>query len=71
MSTEEEPETLVTQEMLERKGVWGPETTSYPVSESDLRKWAIAVYWPETPPRLHWDEAYAKTTRFGGIIARL
>ncbi|KAA9156243.1 MaoC family dehydratase [Amycolatopsis acidicola] len=23
---------------------------SYPVSESDIRRWAIAVYWPEPPP---------------------
>jgi hypothetical protein len=39
------------------------------VTASDIRKWAIAVYWPETPPRLYWDEAYAKTTPFGGIVA--
>ncbi|MFG1924546.1 MaoC family dehydratase N-terminal domain-containing protein [Cryptosporangium sp. NPDC048952] len=24
---------------------------SYPVSASDIRKWALAVYWPEKPPR--------------------
>ncbi|HEY6479163.1 MAG TPA: MaoC family dehydratase N-terminal domain-containing protein [Streptosporangiaceae bacterium] len=66
---EAEVETLVTPEMEERKGVWGSERVSYPVSESDIRKWAIAVYWGETPPRLYWDEEYAKTTRWGGIIA--
>jgi hypothetical protein len=64
-----ETETLVTPEMEERKGVWGNERVSYPVSESDIRKWAIAVYWGETPPRLYWDEEYAKGTRWGGIIA--
>ena len=64
-----EVDTLVTPEMEERKGVWGPETVSYPVSESDIRKWAIAVYWPNTPPRLYWDADYAKTTRWGGIVA--
>ena len=42
---------------------------SYPVSASDIRKWAIAVYYPEVPPRLYWDEAYATTTTFGGIVA--
>ncbi|MBI4329131.1 MAG: MaoC family dehydratase N-terminal domain-containing protein [Chloroflexi bacterium] len=42
---------------------------SPPISLSDIRKWAIAVYWPETPPRLFWDEEYAKTTRFKGIVA--
>jgi len=61
--------TLVTPDMEERKGVWGGETTSYPISQSDIRKWAIAIYWGETPPRLFWDEEYAKTTKWGGIVA--
>ena len=64
-----EAETLVTPEMEQQKGVWGPETVSYPVSESDIRKWAIAVYWPQPPPRLYWDPEYARTTRWGGIVA--
>lgn len=62
-------ETLVTADMEKAKGVWGEERTSYPVSESDIRKWAIAVYWGETPPRIFWDPEYAKTTRWGGIVA--
>lgn len=62
-------ETLVTEDMVERKGVWGGERTSPPISESDIRKWAIATYWPEQPPPIYWDAEYAKTTRFGGIIA--
>ena len=68
-TTEPEHETLVTAEMLERKGVWGSVRRSPPVSESDIRKWAIAVYWPETPPRIYWDVDYAATTRWGTIIA--
>jgi N-terminal half of MaoC dehydratase len=62
-------DTLVTPEMEQQKGVWGPETVSFPVSESDIRKWAIAVYWPLPPPRLYWDAEYAKTTRYGGLVA--
>ena len=62
-------DTLVTPEMEQQKGVWGNERTSYPISESDIRKWAIAVYWGETPPRVYWDAEYAKTTRWGGIVA--
>jgi len=69
VTTESTAGTLVTKEMEEAKGVWGPERVSPPVSESDIRKWAIAVYWPEKPPRLYWDAEYAKTTRWGGIIA--
>ena len=61
--------TLVTPDMIERKGVWGSPRISPPVSESDIRKWAIAVYWPETPPPLFWDAAYAAGTRWGSIIA--
>jgi acyl dehydratase len=55
--------------MHQRKNKWSEPRVSLPISISDIRKWAIAVYWPETPPRLYWDEAYAKTTRWGGIIA--
>ena len=69
MTTEPESETLVTQDMLDRKGVWGRERVSPPVSESDIRKWAIAVYWPKTPPSIFWDAEYARGTRWGGIIA--
>jgi hypothetical protein len=70
VTTEGQPrETLVTPQMVTSKGVWGSATVSYPVSLSDIRKWAIAVYWPETPPRLFWDEDYARTTRWGGIVA--
>ena len=25
--------------------------TSYPISASDIRKWAIAVYFPDAPPK--------------------
>jgi N-terminal half of MaoC dehydratase len=42
---------------------------SYPVSVSDIRKWAIAVHYPEVPPRLYWDEEYACSTVFAGIVA--
>ena len=36
---------------------------------SVYRRWAAAIYWPEPPPRLFWDEEYAKTTKHGGIVA--
>jgi hydroxyacyl-ACP dehydratase HTD2-like protein with hotdog domain len=29
----------------------------------------MAVYWPEEPPRIYWDEDYARSTRWGGIVA--
>ena len=37
-------------------------------SESDIRRWAIATYWPDKPPPIYWDVEYAKTTQHAGII---
>lgn len=42
---------------------------SFPVSASDIRRWALAVYHPEEPPRLFWDEEYARASIHGGIVA--
>jgi acyl dehydratase len=54
---------------LPEPGAWSHERVSDPVYPSDIRRWAIAVYWPEAPPRIFWDEEYARSTRWGGIIA--
>ena len=62
-------DTLISPAMEEAKGKWGDARHSPPISTSDIRKWAIATYWPETPPPIYWDEDYAKTTKWGGIIA--
>ena len=62
-------ETLVTPGLRDAQGRWGETTHSPPIAASDIRKWAIATYWPTTPPPIHWDEAYAATTRWGGLIA--
>ena len=62
-------DTLISPAMEEAKGRWSEARVSPPIALSDIRKWAIATYWPETPPQLHWDEDYAKTTKWGGIIA--
>lgn len=69
MAEASERQTLVTQDLIDRKGVWGSDKVSPPISESDIRKWAIAVHWPESPPPIFWDAAYAATTRWGGIVA--
>ena len=67
--TDTAPDTLVTPDMHDKKGMWGSERVSPPISGSDIRKWAIAVYWPDTPPAVFWDADYATTTRWGSIIA--
>ena len=48
---------------------FGAELSSVPIALSDIRKWALAVYYPDVPPRLFWDEEYARTTRHGGVVA--
>ena len=62
-------DTLISPAMQEAKGKWSEPRVSPPIALSDIRKWAIATYWPETPPQIYWDEAYAATTRWAGIIA--
>jgi hypothetical protein len=47
----------------------GETRVSLPIETSDIRRWAAAIYWPEAPPRLFWDEDYAKKTAHGGIVA--
>lgn len=63
------PETWITDEMRAAIGGVHSDRLSMPISVSDIRKWAQAVYYPEPPPREYWDEEYAATTRFGGIVA--
>ena len=62
-------ESHISREMADAIGGVLSERVSYPVAESDIRRWAIAVYYPAEPPRQFWDAAYAKSTRHGGIVA--
>ena len=55
--------------MLEACGREFAHAESPPISTADIRRWAIAVYYPETPPPLFWDEEYAAATVHGGIVA--
>jgi hypothetical protein len=61
---------MITERLAAAVGVWQDQgRPSFPIDKSDIRRWAIATYWPEAPPRLYWDEEYARGTRWGGIIA--
>jgi N-terminal half of MaoC dehydratase len=44
-------------------------SVSFPITDSDIRRWALAVYYPEDPPRLFWDAEYAAGTVHRGIVA--
>jgi hypothetical protein len=53
------------------RGALGTEirrAVSFPVSESDIRRWAIAVYYPEMPPARFIDPK-AAALRPGGLVA--
>jgi hypothetical protein len=62
-------DTYISDQMLAAVGSELERRVSYPIAASDIRRWAIAVYYPEEPPRLFWDEEYAARTRHGGIVA--
>ena len=38
-------------------------STSFPITDSDIRRWAIAIYYPDDPPKLFWDAEYAAHSR--------
>ena len=67
--TSTQPTTVVSDAMRAAVGSEMSRTVSFPVSESDIRKWAIAVYYPEVPPARFWDAEAAAQSRYGGIVA--
>ena len=62
-------DSLIADEMRALVGQTMFDITSYPIAASDIRRWAIAIYYPEMPPPVFWDEEHAAKTRWGGIIA--
>lgn len=57
----------VSDEMRNAIGAELRRSTSYPVAESDIRRWAIAVYYPQDPPARFVDPAVTKES--GGMTA--
>jgi len=62
-------DTYINEEMLAAVGTELGRQVSFPIGESDIRRWAVAVYYPEPPPPLFWDAEYAAGTVHGGIVA--
>jgi hypothetical protein len=44
--------TVISDDM--RKAIGGElgRSVSFPITDSDIRRWAVAVYYPDDPPRL-------------------
>ena len=60
---------LISAEMQSAVGADLWRLVSHPISESDIRRWAVAVYWPEAPPRRFWDVAHAEASHPDGFVA--
>ena len=69
MTTNSDGQSLITDAMRAWVGSKTPPLTSPPISESDIRRAAIAINWPEVPPGVYWDAEHAAKSRWGGIIA--
>lgn len=62
-------EQLLPAKQRSRRGQWSGWRSAPPVTASDIRRWAIAVYWPEPPPARFVDEKVAAASKWGGLIA--
>lgn len=62
-------ESYISDEMRAALGGLLVRRVSFPVSESDIRRWALAVYYPDAPPPRFVDAAAATGSRAGAITA--
>ena len=69
--TQDTKVSVISEEMRAAVGRELGRRVSYPVAESDIRRWALAVHYPDRPPRQYWDAAYATSSGFGGLVAPL
>lgn len=62
-------ESLITDAMRGLIGRKFGHATSYPVDRNDIRRWAIAVHYPEAPPAYFLDDEAAQEVFGHGMIA--
>ena len=60
-------ESNISEEMRASVGKVYERIVSFPISEADIRRWVVATYHPEVPPRDFWDQATAANA--GDILA--
>jgi hypothetical protein len=63
------PDTRISAEMRAAIGLEMGRQVSFPVTASDIRRWALAVYYPQRPPAEFIAEDVAATGQYGGIVA--
>lgn len=69
--SDETKQTNISEEMRAAVGRELGRRVSYPVTDSDIRRWAIAVNYPRRPPALYYDADVAAASGHGGIVAPL
>jgi hypothetical protein len=62
-------DSLVTAAMRELIGRPFGEARSYPVDRNDIRRWAIAVHYPQLPPAHYLDDESAQKVFGHGMVA--
>lgn len=62
-------EDLLPAEVRARRGHWSSWQAAPAVTASDIRRWAVAVYWPDAPPERFVDPDAASRSRWGGLVA--
>lgn len=63
------PDPLVTDDMRALVGRRFGEARSYPVDRNDIRRWAIAVHYPQLPPAHYLDDEAAERSLGHGMVA--
>lgn len=53
-ATQASASTYISDEMRGSVGSELDRRISYPITSSDIRRWAVAIYYPELPPRRFW-----------------
>lgn len=61
--------TVISEAMLGIVGRPFGAMVSFPVAESDIRKWAVAVHHPEAPPARFWDHSAARRGLHAELVA--
>jgi len=54
------PTSHITPEMLSAVGREISWRVSFPITASDIRRWAVAVYYPDDPPAAFWRASHAR-----------
>lgn len=62
-----QPRSYISEPMVAALGEVADWRVSFPVAESDIRRWAVAVYYPDPPPKRFWAPAVSETQ--GGLVA--